>query len=247
MYQRYIGDEAIVDCQTFRLEGGPMKGLRQAVNRVARNGYTVTFHDGTRLPPDLARGLRRAMETSRRGGVERGFSMTLGRLADHDDDGVLLAVAHGPDGEPAAFCQWVPAPAINGYSLDLMRRTDADHPNGVTDFVVVETIRHLRERGMEGLGLNFATRRAVLSGDAGDGMSRRLERWLLTRMSASMQIESLWRYNAKFQPSWRPRYVVYDGREHVVETAVAIARAESLWELPVIGRLLAPAAAVATH
>ena len=30
----YIGDEAVVDPREFSLEGGKMKGLRQAVNRV---------------------------------------------------------------------------------------------------------------------------------------------------------------------------------------------------------------------
>jgi len=28
-------------------------------------------------------------------------------------------------------------------------------------------------------------------------------------MSDSMQIESLWRYNAKFQPAWEPRFILY--------------------------------------
>ena len=41
----YLGDEAIVNCQTSRLEGGKMKGLRQACTRLARHGYTVEFLD----------------------------------------------------------------------------------------------------------------------------------------------------------------------------------------------------------
>ena len=71
------------------------------------------------------------MNHSRRGDVERGFSMTLGRAFEPDDRGLLLAVAFAPDGEPAAFCQYVPAPAISGWSLDLMRRSECpNHPNG---------------------------------------------------------------------------------------------------------------------
>ena len=66
---------------------------------------------------------------------------------------------------PAAFCQYVPAPDMDGYSLDLMRRTTGEVPNGLTDFVVVETINHLRARDQRGLALNFATMRAVLAGD----------------------------------------------------------------------------------
>ena len=56
-----------------------------------------------------------------------------------------------------------------------------------------------------------------------------------------MQIESLWRFNAKFDPRWLPRFVVWDSAEQSLAAALAIARAESIWELPVIGRFLVPA------
>lgn len=240
MHDLYVGDEAVVDCRTFRLDGGDRKGLRQAVNRIARNGYTIEFHRPADLSPTLRAGLARIMTESRRGDVERGFSMTLGRAFDPTDHDLLLAVAFGPDGAPAAFCQYVPAPAIEGWSLDLMRRSDAEHPNGVTDFVVVRTLEWMKEQGYHGLGLNFATMRAVIAGEAGDSLPQRVERWLLKRMSDSMQIESLWKYNAKFGPKWRPRYAVYDSPEHILPAALAVARAESFWELPLIGRFLQP-------
>ncbi|MEA2827220.1 MAG: lysyl-tRNA synthetase, class [Actinomycetota bacterium] len=248
---RYVGDEAVVNCQRFNLDGGRSKGLRQAVNRIARNGYRVDFHDPATLGPELRESLLEVMTKSRRGDVERGFSMTLGRVFEPDDTGLLLAVCWGPgpgaeDGSeaasrPVAFCQFVPAPGIDGYSLDLMRRDDGEHPNGITDFVVVETIRHLRQLGLSGLGLNFATMRAVIAGEFGDGLGQRSQRWLLRQMSDSMQIESLWRFAAKFDPDWQPRYAVYDGSEHVLPGAIAVARAESFWELPVIGRFFKPA------
>jgi lysylphosphatidylglycerol synthetase-like protein (DUF2156 family) len=137
-----------------------------------------------------------------------------------------------------AFIQYVPAPGIDGYSLDLMRRDDGDHPNGLMDFAIVGTIGHLRDQGRRRLGLNFATMRAVLAGEAGDGRSQRIQAWLLRRMSDSMQIESLWRFNAKYDPEWQPRYALYDAPEHALPAAIAVARAESFWELPVIGRFL---------
>ena len=78
------------------------------------------------------------------------------------------------------------------------------------------------------------------TGETGEGVTQRFERWLLRRMSDSMQIESLWKYNAKFNPSWRARYAVYDAPEHMLPAALAVARAESWFELPVIGRFLTP-------
>jgi lysylphosphatidylglycerol synthetase-like protein (DUF2156 family) len=240
MHHLYVGDEGVVDVRRFTLEGGRHKALRQAVNRIANHGYSISFHDPSTASPELQAGVRAVMGKSRRGDVERGFSMTLGRIFDPADQGLLLAVCSGPDGQPVAFCQYVPAPGIAGYSLDLMRRDDGDHPNGLLDFVIVETIRRLQAEGMARLGLNFATMRAVLAGEAGAGIVGGIERWALRRMSGSMQIESLWRFNAKFDPDWAPRYLVHDSPEHLVPVAFAIARAESFWELPVIGRFLVP-------
>jgi lysyl-tRNA synthetase class 2 len=240
MRTMYVGDEAVVDVRHFSLDGGRRKGLRQAVNRIAKYGYTIEFHDPSQLDSALEAELRTLMKESRKGQVERGFSMTLGRAFASDDTGLLLAVCRGPDGTPAAFCQFVPAPDIDGWSLDLMRRSESgEHWNGVTDFVVVRTIEHIREQGGRGLGLNFAVMRSVLAEDQ-PGLGQRVERRVLGWLSESMQIESLWRYNAKFDPEWVPRYAVYDCIESFVPAALAVARAESFWELPVIGRFLTP-------
>jgi lysylphosphatidylglycerol synthetase-like protein (DUF2156 family) len=157
-----------------------------------------------------------------------------------EDDGLLLAVARDKAGKAVAFCQFVPSPSIRGYSLDVMRRDDGDHPNGLFDFLIVSTIRHLDEEGFSGLGLNFATMRAVLAGEAGNGISVRFRRQLLRRLSRSMQIESLWRFNAKYDPKWIARYVIYGATQELLPIGVAIIRAESLWDIPVVGRLFSP-------
>jgi lysylphosphatidylglycerol synthetase-like protein (DUF2156 family) len=238
MHDIYIGDEAIVDVQRFSLSGGHMKGLRQAHNRIAKYGYTVSFHDPSRLGRETADRLVPLMSQSRRGEFERGFSMMLGRIFDPRDHGLLLCIVTAPDGAPAAMCQFVPAPGIDGYSLDLMRRDRGEHPNGLIDFALVSTIEHLREQGARGLSLNFAAMRSILEGDRGDGLTQRVERWALQKMSAFLQIETLWRFNAKYGPDWLPRYVVYDSAEHLVPAILAILRAESLAEVPVIGRVI---------
>jgi len=250
MHNLYIGDEGVVRTARFTLDGGRHKSLRQAVNRVAKYGYTISFHDPSQIDADLRGALNEVMTQSRRGDVERGFCMTLGRVFDPADAGLLLAVVHAPPpqtaapgtpGAPVAFCQYVPAPGIGGYSLDLMRRDNGTHPNGLIDFAVVQTIRYLQQRGGGGLGLNFATMRAVLAGETGERTTQRIQAWLLRHMDDSMQIESLWKFNAKFDPDWQPRYAIHDAPENAVAVAIAIAIAESFWELPIVGRLLTPA------
>ena len=242
MHNIYLGDEAVVRLQEFSLAGKHMKGLRQAHNRINKYGYTVTFHDPSHIDPGLVEELTALMRLSRQGEHERGFSMMLGRVFDPRDTGLLLTVVRSPDGAAAAMCQFVPATGINGFSLDLMRRDPGDHPNGLLDFALCSTIEHLAARGFEGLSLNFAAMRSTLAGEKGDGTVQRAERWFLKRLSNFAQIESLWKFNAKYEPEWLPRFVVFDTPEHLVPVVMAILRAESLWEIPVLGRLLAAGA-----
>ena len=154
---------------------------------------------------------------------------------------LLLAVALDSEDRPAGFCQYVPARAIEGWSLDLMRRSEANGiPNGITEFIVVKTIEHLRLAGSVGLALNFATFRAVLASEAGDRLVQRAQKWILERVGDSMQIESLWTFNEKFQPEWHARYAAYDSPEHMLSASIAVARAESFFEIPLIGRFFKP-------
>lgn len=238
LHHLYMGDEAIVDCPTFSLAGGKMKGLRQAVTRLVRHGYTVEFLDPANIDPSRVTDILELISMLRRGEAERGFSMMLGRLFNPKDKGLLLTIVHGPDGKPAAVCQFVPSPAINGYSLDLMRRDPGEHPNGLIDFALCSTIEHLRVTGARGLSLNFAAFRSVLDGERGEGTFTRVERWALKRLSGIFPLESLWTFNAKYDPTWLPRYLIYPAAESFVPVAAAVLRAESLTELPVLGRFL---------
>jgi lysylphosphatidylglycerol synthetase-like protein (DUF2156 family) len=234
----YVGDEAVVQCPTFSLDGGAMKGLRQACTRLAKKGYTVEFHDPATMDPSAIKGILDLIAKLRRGDGERGFSMMLGRLFNPKDKGLLLTLVRDPSGQPAAVCQFVPSPAIRGYSLDLMRRDPGEHPNGLIDYALCATIDELRRRGGQGLSLNFSAFRSILDGEKGDTALLRVERWALRRLSGILPIESLWSFNAKYHPDWLPRYLVYPAVESFVPVVAAVLRAESLTEIPVIGRLL---------
>ena len=237
----YLGDEAIVDCPTFSLEGRAHKSLRQAVNRVERAGYSTTFHDPATIEPELRARIEEMSEESRHGETERGFSMTLSRLFQPEDTGLMLSVTRDPAGRVDAFCQWVPATAIGGWSLDVMRRrTDTEGlPNGLIDSTIVATIAHLAGTGQRGLGLNFAMMREVLEGDpAESSRMEALTRPILQRLSQGTQMGTLSTFNEKFDPGWVPRYVVLDSVELVATQALVLAGAEGVTELPVIGRFL---------
>jgi lysyl-tRNA synthetase class 2 len=233
----YLGDEAVVDCATFSLEGRAMKSLRGAYGRVQRAGFTASFVNPRDLVPDERAELEILANVNRRGAGERGYSMTLSRLFDPHDADLMMTVVRDADGVAQAFLQWVPAAAIHGWSLDVMRR-NPDHslPNGLIDFAVLSTIFHVAPSG-GALSLNFAVLRGVIAGES-QTAGARLSRAALRGVSGRVQVESLWRFNAKYEPRWQPRYAVLDSVEYMATQGLVMAGAEGVTELPVVGRFL---------
>jgi lysyl-tRNA synthetase class 2 len=228
----YLGDEAVLDLDRFTLEGRTVRIARQSWHRAQRAGYTSLACRAADLDHAQKEALAELSRHWRGGQTERGFSMALGRLFDPRDPDTLVVAARDGDGRLRGFLHFVPWGA-DGASLDVMRR-DRNAPSWLNDFLVVEATRRLPGLGIRRLSLNFSFLRAVLSAGAGpDAPWRlRLARWLLCRLSGPFQIETLYRFNRKFDPDWQPRYLAVEAPEALPQVALAILRAEGLLSLP---------------
>ncbi|AEV84206.1 hypothetical protein ACWT_3183 [Actinoplanes sp. SE50] len=222
-----LGDEAIVEVDAFSLDGRPMRAVRQAVNRMSRAGYTCTAVRQRDLAPDDLDAVIRAAEWFRDGNVERGFSMALSRLGDPADGDCLLVLARDGDGRLRGVLQFVPWGA-DGLSLDLMRG-DRTAPNGLTELMVVTAIEAGPGLGVRRVSLNFAVLRSVFARAEQLGAGPVLRMWhrLLRAVSRVWQIESLYRANAKYLPTWQPRYLCFPVARDLPRIAVAALTAEA--------------------
>jgi len=204
----YLGDEAIVDLQRFSLEGRPIRKVRQSVSRLTKAGFTAESHRVSELDPETAREVEVVLERGREGAPERGFSMAMDSISGAHDDQTIAVLARDEDGLVRGVLHFVPCYGRSAVSLSFMRR-DPETPNGLTEFLVVKAIELLRERGVDEMSLNFAAFAKWIHTP-----ERRWERTLgklIALGNPFFQIESLYRFNAKFFPRWEPRYLVYEG------------------------------------
>ena len=226
-----LGDEAVVDAAAFSLEGRPMRNVRQMVRRIERAGYTTEVMRAG----DISEGERRRAlvdaDAWRGTETERGFSMALGRLVDPVDPDCVFAVAR-QDGLMRAFLQFVPW-GPDGMSLDLMRR-DRTADAGVNELLIVDVLRMCPTLGVKRVSLNFAVFRSTLERGERLGAGPFLRAWRAVLLFASrwFQIESLYRFNAKFQPIWTPRFIVYPAARDLPRIAVAALEAEAFLAWP---------------
>ncbi|MBI4729766.1 MAG: DUF2156 domain-containing protein [Acidobacteria bacterium] len=230
-----IGDEAILNPQTFSLEGRHVRNIRQSANHVRKQGYRFRLLDLKELDLATRRELIAISHRWRGAVVERGFSMALGRLLAAEDPGVLAAVAEDANGRPQGFLQFVPFRSRRGYSLDVMRR-NRSAPAGLNEYLICETAAAMRDRGVDALSLNFAAFAAQIAPAPGFHPVRGLQRRAFLVLSRFFQIESLLKFNRKFDPEWVPRHLVYEELLDLPRAGLAILQAEAFLRLPVVGR-----------
>ncbi len=227
-----LGDEAILRTAEFTTEGRRMRVVRQAVSRCRRAGLRTTCCRVRELDDDTRTAVITSAEAWRDGGVERGFSMALGRLADPSDTDAFLVTCRDSSGELRGLLQLVPW-GTDGLSLDVMRR-DRSAENGIIELMVTDLMADAPRLGVTRVSLNFAVFRSVFArGERlGAGPVLRLWRAVLLQASRFWQIESLYRANAKFQPEWVPRFACFRSAADLPSVSLAALRAEAFLVAP---------------
>jgi lysyl-tRNA synthetase class 2 len=221
----YLGDEAIVDVESFTLEGRAMRPVRQAANRTKNHGITTEIMREGELGPDLRAALCGIAHRHRNGEPERGFSMALDGLLSGRDPQCLVIVARDEVGTAFAFQRYVPCKQGKGLSIDAMRR-DAVGPNGVNERMIVDVIEWSKSNCVSEVSLNFAVFKGLIEEGADLKFVKAAEAWVVRRLNPYFQIESLLTFNAKFGPRWVPRFLVYRAGGDIVAAGIAAASAE---------------------
>jgi lysyl-tRNA synthetase class 2 len=220
-----IGDEAIIKVKDFTLEGRPMANVRQMVNRIKRKGYVAYTARWSDLDVNIRVELRGLARKWRYGVPERGFSMALDRFGSDIDGDAVITIATLGD-EIKGLLYFVPW-ADEGISLDRMQR-DREADAGVNELLIVQTVEWARENKIESISLNFAAFRSLFerAEKISAGPITRGTRNLIRFLSNFFQVESLYRFNAKFDPEWQTRYLVYPKAIDIAKIGWAAIKAE---------------------
>jgi lysyl-tRNA synthetase class 2 len=220
----YLGDEVVIDVAELSLAGGHMRNLRQAVSRSANFGVTTEVVREGELPAALRRSLVEIAKRSHGGKAELGFSMSLEEPFTVSYPNCLVVLCRDRDGRPIAFQRYVLCKGGTCLSLDAMRR-DPDAPNGVNERMIVDMTHWARENGVAELSVNFVGFRRMIAGNPGLSAPQAVVGWAIRRGNP-FSVASLYRFSAKFEPRWVPRYLAYRSTADLGAIGLAALRAE---------------------
>jgi phosphatidylglycerol lysyltransferase len=206
--------------------GRRWQDVRTALNRAAREGvraeWVVWSEASTAMRAQVAELSEEWLAT--KGLPEMGF--TLGGLDELADDAVRCLVAVDKNGRVQALTSWLPAYQEGrpvGWTLDVMRRSRGARP-GVVEFLIATAALSFQAEGSAWISLSGAPL-ALPPGTADGGRLTRLLELAGRTMEPVYGFRSLLAFKAKFQPHYRPLWLIYPGTADLPRIARAVSNA----------------------
>ncbi len=206
MHLLKIGEDAVINTQSFTLKGGAMANVRSSAKRAEKEGLQVVFYHGQIQDDEQLGQMERISQKwmAQKGGSEMGFSM--GQFNSIGDPEQITALVVDKQNLVHAFVTFIPIYGRKGWGLDLMRRAERCAP-GTMELLLSRSIEFLKSCGAEMVSLGLAPLSKANNEDASlldNGIDA-----LTHRFGNLKESQSLFNFKKKFQPMWESRYLVY--------------------------------------
>lgn len=198
-----VGENALVDLDSFHLKGNKYKPFRNALNRVQKEGFTFEIS-----PQPHSKVLLDELETISNKWLEKRQEkrFSLGFFDRDYFQEAPLALVKNKEQEIVAFANIMPNHQNGIVSIDLMRYNAKKIPNGVMDYLFLSLFIHFKAEGLAYFDLGMAPLWGV--GQVKESFLHERLAYLLYNFGTHFySFEGLHQYKKKFTPIWEERYV----------------------------------------
>lgn len=221
-----VAEDTIVDLPGLEFRGKAWGAVRTAINRAAREGIEFRMVRLADEPWSVRAQVRAISEqwTGDKGLPEMRF--TLGTVDEAMDPEVAVGIAVDADGSLHGITSWLPVygpdGAVDGWTLDLMRRRDGGF-GPVMEFLIGASAQHFSEAGHSFLSLSGAPLVRTEQTQANaiypvlDAIAELIE--------PLYGFRSLHRFKQKFNPRAEPLHLLYRDEGDLPRIGIALTRA----------------------
>ena len=215
----FMGQEGVVDLNTFTLGGGKNKALRNAINKVVEEGYKSSIH----IPPikdGLLQKLKAVsdewLDSTKR--EEIIFSQGMFRW-DELKNQTIITVENSEE-KVIAFLNIIPDFAPGEGTYDLIRKTE-DSPHGVMDFLMVELFKYMKSQNYLKVNLGFAPMSGI--GDP-HTFPERTMKFAYEKIRSFSHFKGSRNFKEKFFPTWYNKYLIYSQDYDLMQVPAALSK-----------------------
>jgi len=215
----FIGQEAVVNLETFSLEGGSRKSLRNAINRIREHGFRATVHT-----PPIKDGVLQKMQSVSDEWLnytERNEIIFSQGMFDWQElKQQTIITVENPEEKVIAFLNIIPDYTPSGSTYDLIRKT-ADAPNGIMDFILIEMFNYLKSKEYKFVNLGFAPMSGM--NDAHTFKEKSMK-FAYEKIRSFSQYKGLREFKDKYDPVWYNKYLIYANDYDLIQVPAVLSK-----------------------
>lgn len=213
-----LGQEGVVDVSTFTLEGGEKKSIRNALNKIADQGFTSKI-----ITPPIRDGLiqkLKAVSDEWLKVTERSeIVFSQGMFVEEEIKQQTVITVENKEEKIIAFLNIIPDFAANEVTYDLLRKT-SDAPNGIMDFMLIELFKYTSSLGYRYVNLGFAPMSGL---DEPRNFPEKSLKFAYEKIRSFSHYKGQREYKEKFRPQWNDKYLVYSADYDLIQVPAVLA------------------------
>ncbi|MEO8821102.1 MAG: phosphatidylglycerol lysyltransferase domain-containing protein, partial [Ginsengibacter sp.] len=213
----FIGQEAILDAQTFTMEGRDKKSLRNAMNSLQKKGFTASIYKAP-LKEEFVEQLKKvsdewliAFEKE-----EQIFSQGMFNAKEliHQD---VITISDA-EGNIAAFLNIIPDYTPQECTYDLIRKTEAA-PGGCMDALIIKMIEYAKENDFHYLNLGLVPLTGM---EEPNSPAEQIMKFAGKNLKRFKHYHGLRDFKEKYASYWKDKFLVYENDYDLLQLPLAL-------------------------
>ena len=215
--QLFIGQEAIINTETFKLEGKDRKTLRNGLNSLSKKGYTSEILYSPQNEEILDE-IESISEEWLKEFDKQEMVFSQGMFDRSEIEKQDIIVIKNESGKMEAFLNIIPDYAPEECTYDLIRKT-VTAPNGSMDALMVKLIEYAKQKKLLYINLGLAPMAGIKEPD---NTAEEILKFVYNRVGSFKHYQSLRDFKEKYADQWENKYLIYSNDFDLLQIPVAL-------------------------
>ena len=200
----FVGQEAIMTIEKFKLEGKDRKSLRNGLNSLAKKGFTTEILFAPQNK-ELIQEIKGISEEWLKEFEKEEMVFSQGMFDQEEISTKDLIVVKSPEGKIEAFLNIIPDFAPEECTYDLIRKT-VNAPNGSMDAMVVKLVEYAKTKNLRFINLGLTPLGGMKEPD---NTAEQILKFVYNRLGSFKHYQSLRDFKEKYADEWENKYLIY--------------------------------------
>jgi phosphatidylglycerol lysyltransferase len=215
----FLGQEGVVDLESFTLEGGEKKSIRNALNKIREQGYTIHVNTPP-LRDGLIQKLKAVSDEWLRLTEREEIIFSQGMFIEKEIKEQTVISVENKEEKIIAFLNIIPDYVRNEGTYDLLRKT-SDAPNGIMDHILVELFKYFKSTGIRYVNLGFAPMSGL---NDPHNFPEKSMKFAYEKIRSFSHYKGQRDYKDKFNPQWNDKFLIYSNDYDLLQVPGVLAK-----------------------